>query len=488
MTGPGEFRFLNEDGALSLHGWDDPVKAKLWRYNQHYFDDMNSEDALQREAWHRAMIADWILANPPGRGTGWEPYPTSLRIVNWVKWTLSGNTLQPAVRHSLSVQARWLMRRLEWHLLGNHLFANAKALVFAGLYFEGPEAAGWLATGIEILVREIPEQILPDGGQFELSPMYQALAVEDMLDLVNLALVFGRDDLAKALGARVPSMLCWMMALTHPDGDLAFFNDTAVGVAPAVSELIGYAERLGFPAPRLLPDLLYLPNSGYVRLTLGTAVLIADLARVGPNYLPGHAHADTLSFELSLKGQRLIVNSGTSVYSKGLERHRQRGTAAHSTVVIDEHNSSEVWSSFRVGRRALPFDIELRDDSGVLKATAAHNGYGYLPGAPVHRRTWNLSSAGLFLRDQIEGQGEHQAELRFHLPPCVALSQQCATEVQLCQKSGQTLAAITVRGGSIVASPSSWHPEFGRSEPSTVLSVVARGPLPLCIETTMSWL
>src|SRR5690606_37317091 len=93
--------------------------------------------------------------------------------------------------HSLAVQVRWLRRCLEIHLLGNHLIANAKALVFAGLYFSGPEAHRWLATGLRILEREIAEQILPDGGQFERSTMYHALAYEDMLDLVNATTAFG---------------------------------------------------------------------------------------------------------------------------------------------------------------------------------------------------------------------------------------------------------------------------------------------------------
>src|SRR5690606_6973721 len=147
--------------------------------------DLCAEGGDRRSAWHLDLLRDWVAANPPGHGDGWEPYPTSLRIVNWIKWALAGNTLPPACVHSLAVQVRWLRRCLEIHLLGNHLFANAKALVFAGLYFSGPEAHRWLATGLRILEREIAEQILPDGGQFERSTMYHALAYEDMLDLVN---------------------------------------------------------------------------------------------------------------------------------------------------------------------------------------------------------------------------------------------------------------------------------------------------------------
>ncbi|WP_245823190.1 heparinase II/III family protein [Antarctobacter heliothermus] len=487
LTGPGAFRLLNEDGTLAAHGWDDPAKAKLWRYNQHYFDDLNAVSAVKRGAWHTALIDDWIAANPPGRGTGWEPYPTSLRIVNWVKWGLAGNSLDDTARRSLAIQTRWLMRRLEWHLLGNHLFANAKALVFAGLHYDGREAARWLAKGTEILAREIPEQILRDGGQFELSPMYHALAVEDLLDLVNIARAFGREDLAEAWGAHVPSMLRWLVTMTQPDGDLAFFNDTAIGIAPTTDQLLAYAEKLGFPAPPPLPDLLHLPDSGYVRLKRGLVVLIADLARIGPDYLPGHAHADTLSFELSLHGRRVIVNSGTSVYGLGPERLRQRSTAAHSTVVIGGRDSSEVWSGFRVGRRARPFDIDLRDEGGVLIATGAHDGYRHLPGSPVHRRTWELGDDALILQDRIEGRGEHLVEVIFHLAPGLVPVQLDQSEVEIRTQADAVLAVLSVRNGAVDVVPSSWHPEFGRSMSAYATHIKAQSALPITVETMLRW-
>lgn len=487
MTGSGAFRFLNEDGALANHGWDDPAKAKLWRYNQHYFDDLNAEAGATRSTWHQALIADWIAANPPGHGSGWEPYPTSLRIVNWIKWALAGNTLDDAARHSLAIQSRWLTRRLEWHLLGNHLFANAKALIFAGLWFDGPEAAGWLKKGMRILAREIGEQVLPDGGQFELSPMYHALALEDILDLVNIARAYGRDDLADRWAAPVLSMLDWLAALTHPDGDLAFFNDTAIAVAPANDRLVAYAERLGFARPALPDGPLHLTASGYARLSAGSAVVIADLARIGPDYLPGHAHADTLSFELSLRGRRVVVNSGTSVYGLGPERLRQRGTVAHSTVVIDGQNSSEVWSGFRVGRRAHPLGVRVARDGAVQRAEGAHDGYRHLPGAPIHFRAWQLSDTGLVLTDRVEGGGAHRIEARFHLAPELRAEIHPDGAVHVMQEQGQPVLTLTTDGATPGVEPSSWHPQFGQSLPSQVICLRADASLPLEIKTRLDW-
>src|SRR5690606_4780416 len=118
------------------------------------------------------------------------------------------------------------------------------------------------------------------------------------------------------------------------------------------------------------------------------------MAPVGPDYLPGHAHADTLSFELSLFGQRVLVNSGTSCYGHGSERIRQRGTTAHNTVVVDGADSSEVWSGFRVARRARAINPEVHDHQG-LEASCSHDGYHRLPGRVTHHRRWRLTEVGL---------------------------------------------------------------------------------------------
>ena len=145
MIGPFSWCILNVEGNLEDIGWHDDKRTSLWRYNQHYFDDLNANSSQLRKNWHFVIIETWIKENKPTSGIGWDPYPTSLRIVNWIKWVLRGNRLSPNATHSLVIQARWLIKRLEWHLLGNHLFANAKALIFAGLFFfDDIEAQLWL--------------------------------------------------------------------------------------------------------------------------------------------------------------------------------------------------------------------------------------------------------------------------------------------------------------------------------------------------------
>jgi uncharacterized heparinase superfamily protein len=486
MHGADSFRFLNEDGTLT-DGWEDPTRTKLWQYNLHYFDDLNAENADNRAAWHSALIERWISNNQPGKGVGWEPYPTSLRIVNWIKSSLSGSSLSPAADHSLAVQVHWLAQRLEWHILGNHLLANAKALIFAGLYFEGQDAARWLAKGLKILSVQFKEQILPDGGHFELSPMYHALAVEDVLDLINIAQSYA--NMVPALNEicidHLPSMLRWLHAMCHPDREISFFNDAAIGIAPSPEEIDAYAFRLGFAVDALPSRSLLLNSSGYGRLVADDAILLADVADIGPDYIPGHGHADTLSFEFSLHGHRLIVNSGTSVYGTGEERARQRSTFAHSTAIVDGQNSSEVWSGFRVGRRARA-TIEYFSENCLV---ATHDGYAHLKGSPIHRREWRIEDGLLTVVDEISGSSQHDVKLNFPFSPNFRLHYSDNPVVLLIEdiKKQDNYILSLSRGVSIDIVNTSWHPEFGLTLPSMGVQLSWNGQLPFRNEMRLSW-
>ena len=310
LFGESDFVFLNEPGTLS--GWNDPKREKLWLYNLHYFDDLSSRNASDRYGQHAKLIDRWINENPPTKGNGWEPYPTSLRIVNWIKWFLVGGQATPQRLESLALQAKVLSQSLETHLLGNHLFANAKALVFVGLFFQGDEADSWLALGLRILEKEIPEQVLADGGNFELTPMYHSIICADFLDFVSIFKTF-QDvrclEIEREVTDRIPEMLQWLSVMSHPDGLVALFNDAATDVAPTLADLSLVAKQYDLDVLEVPEtELVHLVETGFFRLNLNQAALIGDIGKVGPDYILGHAHADTLSFELSVFGSRVIVN------------------------------------------------------------------------------------------------------------------------------------------------------------------------------------
>lgn len=482
----GRFRFLNvEHEVTTSEDWNSQAVEKLWLYNLHYFDDLNARDSEARNSWHRALIQRWISENPPPHGNGWEPYPLSLRIVNWIKWALAGGNLSPLGVQSLAVQTRLLRRSLEFHLLGNHLFENGKALVFAGLFFEGDEAKEWFSVGTKLLERQIEEQVLADGGHFELSPMYHGLILEGLLDLINLYSAFQLEAPA-AWRDIVKRMFDWLRVMCHPDGRIAFFNDAAFGVAPSLTELERYAADLGLATVSQSGGSRLLEASGYSRLELNGAVVIADVAAIGPDYLPGHAHADSLSFELTLHGQRVLVNSGTSLYGVGAERLRQRGTAAHNTLRLDGMNSSEVWSGFRVARRAY---VRLeRFDSHSVFLQAVHDGYTRLDGHPLHRRSWALREHGLEVLDVVEGAGSHLVEIFFHFHPGIHIDKVGPQLFSVTSSIGHVTLDLHVDKRMCWAVESgSWHPEFGVSEANVCLRGFCDGPLPVHFLTRLVW-
>ena len=483
------FTFLNESRRLPYGDWRAAGAADLWRYHLHYFDDLNAGGAVSRRAWQGEAIEDWVRSNPVGAGTGWDPYPTSLRVVNWIKYALAGGALSSAATESLANQVRALRGRLEYHLLGNHLLANAKALVFAGAHFEGREANAWLDKGMSLLQEELPEQILPDGGQFERSPMYQALALEDLLDLINAVGAYPAAfpdrwrPLMRSWPHTAQRMLRWLDVMCHPDGEIALFNDAASGLAPSLAELSRYAGELLGPSRYERARLSHLSDSGYIRSEAPDAVLIADVAPIGPDYLPAHAHADTLSFELSLFGQRVIVNGGTSRYGKGPERQAERGTPANSTVTVNSENSSEVWDGFRVARRARPFDLLIEESTGETRISCAHDGYKRLSGKPIHRRSWRVRQNELRIEDLIEGRYK-TALAHYHLHPSVeAIADPQAISGVLRLPGGEE--ARWRASNRVRIEPSHYAPEFGRKLPSRRLALELQGSGPSWLE--LSW-
>jgi uncharacterized heparinase superfamily protein len=410
LVGAQQFQFYGEAGDLQSHGWNGSEKEKLWRYNQHYFDDLNGKDSPDRNNWHRRLLSDWLLSNPRAGSVGWEPYPLSLRIVNWIKWDLAEGELSDACRKSLYLQGLTLEKNVEHHILGNHLLANAKALVFLGCYFEGVDAKRWFDKACKIIAKELKIQVLNDGGNYELSPMYHCIFLEDVLDLLNVLGAYrltGSEKILVPLVRLVPPMLSWMREMTFDDGGVSCFNDSATNIAARPADITKYAARLGIhssASPRLKGiNYEHLIDSGYIVITRGELKIVLDVARLGPDYLLAHAHADNLSFEMSIAKQRIFVNSGTSCYGSSVRREFERSTRAHNSVEIDKCSSSEVWSTFRVARRAYPIGLKIEESPNTLNVLCAHTGYRRLAGSPVHMREWLVDDEKISIKDKVTG-------------------------------------------------------------------------------------
>lgn len=477
------FTFLGQTARFDGN-WNDPAVPKLWLYNLHYQDHLNARGAESRIDLCEHMVDAWVEGNPPLAGNGWEPYCLSLRIVNWVKFfsRLGSGRVKETWLQSLAQQTDALEQQLEFHILANHLFANAKALVFAGTYLGGTQGDRWLRKGLALLDREVPEQFLEDGAHYERSPMYHGTLLWDLADLIALFQATRFEELEKRVNdwrQRVEKGLEWLAAMTHPDGEISFFNDAAFGIAPNLTDLTNFAGSLGLAVPsgecpeRVQVFLLQESGFGVIDWPERHRLLV-DVAPVGPGYQPGHAHADTLSCELSLFGQRVLVNSGISQYGQDVERHKQRSTAAHNTVEVDGQNSSEVWGGFRVARRAMPFDVGASQGELEVRVWGKHDGYRRLPGGVIHHREWRASSGRIVIEDVLSGS-YGSAVAYWHLHPHINIEPIQDFRLLLTMPGGQKVSFIIEGAKSLRSIDSQWHPQFGLSIKNTKIALELSG-------------
>ncbi len=482
------FCFLNQEKTFPESGmdWDSKDMPKLWRYNLHYFDYLF--DAGRSHDAKVYLISDWIAKNPPGTGDAWEPYTLSLRIVNWIKFFLKSDTaIQEPWVPSLYTQAVWLEKNLEYHLLANHYLKNGVALFFAGMYFEGVDADRWIKKGLKILREELGEQFLVDGGHFERSPMYHSICVIDYLDVLNLAhnsqATLPAEETVR-FRHRVTASFKFLHDICLPDNEIPLFNDSAFGIAPTPSQIFDYARSVtGYePPPKLTGLAIYeKPESGYYVCRDGEDMIMIDCGSLGPGYQSGHAHCDTLSYELAIDGRRVIVDSGVFDYEPSAERAYARSTRAHNTVVVDGEEQSEMWGVFRVARRAKPlrafFEKQL---DGSVMFEGAHDGYARLPGKPIHKRQMSFDGQGSWvIKDMLEGRGTHRMESYIHIHPDFQVVQSEA-DIRVIEPNGSTMAIIEALGPSHVRTERGWFfPEFGVKHENHVIVFTCSGEIPL---------
>jgi uncharacterized heparinase superfamily protein len=475
----GRFTFLNRSESVGFPpDWRHAAAPRLWLYNLHYFEylfDLDWDSA-------RAAVADWIEKHPLARGqVGWEPYPTSLRLVDWCAFffgehaarTRGDAGFRDRLWRSLHLQAEWLAAHLETHLLGNHLLENAAALLFCGLCFEGEAARRWQTLGRGLLEAELAEQVLADGGHVERSPMYQLRVIWVLLALRNA----GGAALAPLLDARLAALLEAAAQLRHPDGEIALWNDSAFGVYPRVDALReGFARATGRALPEAGAGSFALRETGYfgARSRLGDYV-VCDAGPIGPDYQPGHGHGDLFAFEASFGGRRVFTDAGVFGYEDDALRAFCRATRAHNTVEVDGESQCEFWSVFRVARRARPHDVRFEALPDGFRLEAWHDGYRRLPARARHRRRFRWHERGLLmLADELEGAAPFTARARLHLHPDCAV-EALGRDTARIRHPGGVLQLRFAGPGELALEPSRFCPEFGVVRERRALVYQARG-------------
>jgi uncharacterized heparinase superfamily protein len=420
----GEFRHGTEvvHNPKPLH---DPLGAsEAWRCHMAGFAWLDSLRALGGPAarqFARQVILAWFTDTASYDSLTWSADLLAARLrrclVNSAFLETNSDALFRAhLLRSLNRQAEHLSRVLPNGLNGAALLKASIALILAGALL--PQGGKWLRKGGALLDRELQAQILPDGGHVERSPAIMLELLQHLLDLHHVLTLTGR-NLPDQLLSTIGNLASALKLLTHPDGGLALFNDTTEDEATTIMLTMMRADAAGGVEAR---DLVQLPQSGFQRMAAGKSVLIADTGAPPPHGLDGHAHAGTLSFEFSHGAERLIINCGAHPIAPEW-RQVQRATAAHSTLVVDDTNSSMLLPFG--GLALIPRSVVVRREATEAGQwlDAHHNGYDE-PFDLIHRRRLFLSADGLELmgEETLSGRGGRSFALRFHLHPGVQVS------------------------------------------------------------------
>ena len=411
----GRFTFNQQTRTMEPVAWHDPGQSLLWNLNLHYFEyalDLGLAYRLsagEDKRYYRkfkSLVLDWIKANPTGSLNGWNGYAVSVRAGVWmVLYEMFEVELaaDPGFREQflfqIVKQVLYVARNLEFDVRGNHLLKNLKTLCLAGQFLSGGPSRKWAALAEKLLLMELKQQILPDGGHFERSPMYHCQVCRDLLEIYLVATRDGdaSSPLAGFIMDTLLKMAQFLFNQLHPDETMALFGDSVFGntsnpmdLITTIANLAGFSlsnrdHRLNDPYLFLIggnriipgvqqspdhargrifqPEIAAFPDSGYYMIRSGNKdFLVADGGVFGPDSLPAHSHCDMLSYELSLAGERIIVDSGVLEYVPDEWRRYFRSTSAHNTVMVDDIEQAYCWGSFRAGNRARRLFATLETD------------------------------------------------------------------------------------------------------------------------------
>lgn len=413
------FRFAGQTLQGEEPPWLPESASPGWLAEMHGFDWLRhlrsvGGDAARRQA--RALVAHWIETQ--GRGWNavtWSPDLIAARLASWIgqhDFFLSSadDATRAMVFDSMGRQLRHLSRALPGRLQGLPLLLAIKGLIYGGLCLPGQEAV--LERGRKLLLRELQRQILPDGGHVERNPSVQLQVLRHLIDMrgcFRAARIAVPDPLQYAIDRATPTVRFFR----HGDGGLCLFNGGQEEESILIDTVLGQADARGRP-------LRSAPHIGFERMTAGRTCIILDAGVPSPPGLDEAAHAGTLSFEMSVGRDRLIVNCGAHPSAAAPWRAALAASAAHSTLVVGDTNSSAVLDGGGLSRRAAKVETTRQESQGNILVEASHDGYRDSHGL-THSRRLYLAESGEDLRgeDILSGAAGQPFALRFHLHPDV---------------------------------------------------------------------
>lgn len=392
-----EYKLLNQTIKLDNINWQNNYD-KLTNYHLHYFDFLNNCNSKIGEQ----AINKWIIDNPPSlNNDGWEPYPISLRIVNWF-FFFSKENIKPTkqIINSLYLQVQWLFKQREFHLLANHLLKNIVALLFYGYCFNNKKITQW---SLKNLQKQLSEQFGESGMHYEYSPTYHANAIMDILNCFNL-IQSENIKIENKLKNKIENVLGKGVGWINKISDNNFYlpiGDVNYEGCPTPIHIQKYSQKLGINKIESVDKIFPILKSDNFKIMLINSPF-------SPSYNCAHSHQDKLSVLLWYKDKPILTDTGNYSYNFCDERKYSRSIEAHNSIKIDEYEQAEMWDVFRVGYRGKIEFGEIGTDKIV--SIFIHKKYRH------ERKIQNVGKI-FFITDIIYAKGNHSFKQYFHIHP-----------------------------------------------------------------------
>jgi uncharacterized heparinase superfamily protein len=465
----GDVAMLGATLRLRPGGWVDQSGSSVLRSAAHGFTWLRDLRALGTDAARtraRQLVADWMAA-PALDTIASRPDVIGARLAAWLGHydffaASADDVFRQRLMTRLVADARSLAATLPAEELDARALTALKGLIAAAVAI--PEQAAFLTRALRFLPQEIARQVLPDGCHAERSPAAQLAALQDLVEIRTL-LQAAQAQPPATLAAAIDRMGPALRSMRHGDGGLALFNGSREDQPAFVELVLAQAGRAGRSQP-------VLSDGGFQRLQAGRTVLLVDCGRPPPSGVDRLSHAGTLSMEVSIGRERLIVNCGATPAGGQQWRDASRSTAAHSTLVIGDTNSSEL-RDVGLGRQPEHVEAQRQEANGAHWLEASHDGY-LKPFGALHRRRLYMAESGEDIRgeDAVEGPTPQAYTLRFHLHPAVTASLQQDGETVLLRLPSGTGWRLRAEGAQLTLEESIY---LGNTQPRRCEQVVLTG-------------
>ena len=397
----GKFSFLNKEKSFQTSvDWNFNEFGQLWNIRLNSLEYLSHLDTSIEDGME--LLKNFIRDIKKNR-TRYDSHCASLRIINVIKFCSRYNIDVPEINAFVFSQALYVRKNSEIHLRNNHLLENGFALLFASHFF-GHEKLFHYSS--KVLLRSLEKQILPDGAHFELCPMYHLWTTNRLLECIQILhkSEFTVQPVLDIVEEKVSSMLGWIKHMQFGNGSLPAVNDSSEGYGPGINAILKIANDIGVKASGHA-----LKESGFRKFRNRNFEMLVDVNGLTPPEAPGHSHADTFHFILHVFGDPFIIDTGVSTYEPSKLRIHERSTLAHNTVVVNDLNQSEIYGSFRAGRRAK---VNLMKYSQNL-LEASHNGYQHI--GVKHTRTFLFEQDKIVITDKISGKLPDKCSAYLHI-------------------------------------------------------------------------